>query len=495
MKSAQSKNGMVVAAHPLAAEAGREILAEGGNAIDAAIAVSLTLGVVEPHMSGLGGGSMGMYSPKGGEAVFLDARSKTPALFTPEYIYPKGAMLPWTPKTGPMSAGVPGTGRMLQLMLGLWGSGRFGLHRLAQRAIEHAETGFPVSDVFIYCCSLSEGTLRHFPESCKTFFKDGRRFQPGDRLVQRDLAATLRAVADHGFEILYTGRIGAAIVEAMHPIWTRDDLAHFDAKTREPLRQGEIATAPPPSRGGAGLLRALESLAHGPKDPAERLAFMIREFERLFRALSPVIGDPDVMPVDLSRVASGEPPKPGGGTSHFTIVDREGNVLTFSQTIGHFFGSGMTVPGTGILLNNELADMEKKPGHPNSFGPNRRAVANMTPTIVTRGGKPWLALGSPGTVRIFPAMTCVLSNILYEGMGLEDAVNAGRCHWEEGRGFLEGNIPEAVRAKVRKIYGGPIDDRRAHDLFFGGMHAAEIASDGTILGVADPRRDGVALGL
>lgn len=502
MKVSRSRTGMVVAAHPLAAEAGREILADGGNAVEAAVAVSLTLNVVEPQASGLGGGAMMMIAPHGDPAatVFLDGRGRTSSLHTEDYVYPKRVMLPWVPKTGPMSATVPGLGRLLGLALQKFG-GKMPLARLLKRAMQAAADGFPVSEVFVYCSSLFEGTIRQFPECAKIFYNNGRRYEPGERLVQKDLARTLRLISDRGFESLYTGEVAIYMNQAVNstgPVWGKDDLAKYEVKVREPL-WGEvaghrIATAPPPSRGGAGLLRALESLSSAPADPAERIAYLLREIERIFKALDPVIGDPDVMTVDLARVASGEAPKPGGGTSHFTIVDREGTVLTMSQTIGHFFGSGVVVPGYGILLNDDISDMERKPGHPNSIGPSKRAVANMAPTIVFRG-RPRIALGTPGTVRIFPALSCVLSNMLHLGMDLEAAVAAGRVHWEDGRAFLEGDIPAEVRARVRELHAGPLDERRARDLFFGGVHAIEVTQDGTVVGVADPRRDGVALGL
>ncbi len=501
MKVARSRSGMVVAAHPLAAEAGREILAESGNAVEAAVAVALTLGVVEPQASGLGGGAMMMIAPQGDPkaTVFLDGRGRTSSLHAEDYVYPKRVMLPWVPKTGPMSATIPGLGRLLGTALQRYG-GKTPLPRLVRRAMQAAADGFPVGEVLIYCSSLFEGTIRHYPEAAKIFYNTGRRFEPGERLVQKDLARTLRLIAERGFEVLYTGEVGIYMTQAVNatgPVWGKEDLAKYEVKIREPL-WGEvaghrIATAPPPSRGGAGILRALESLNSAPSDPAERIAFFLREIERIFRALDPIIGDPDVMTVDLARVASGEPHAPGAGTSHFTIVDREGTVVTMSQTIGHFFGSGLVVPGYGILLNDDISDMERKPGHPNSVGPSKRPVANMSPTIVFKG-RPRIALGTPGTVRIFPAMTCVLSNMLHLGMDLESAVAGGRVHWEDGRAFLEGDIPAEVRSRVRVLYGGALDERRARDLFFGGVHAVEITEDGTIVGVADPRRDGVALG-
>jgi len=502
MKVARSRSGMVVAAHPLSAEAGLEILAEGGNAVEAAVAVSLTLGVVEPQASGLGGGGMMMIAPYGDptKTRLLDGRGRTSSLHTEDYIYPKRVMLPWVPKTGPMSATIPGLGRLLGTALAKFG-GKLPLARLARRAIGAAADGFPVGEVLIYCSSLFEGTIRSHPEAARIFYNGGRRFQPGERLAQPELAKTLRLIVERGFEVLYTGEVGiamAAAVNATGPVWGKEDLARYELRVREPL-WGEIAgyriaTTPPPSRAGVAILRALAALADGPKEAPDRIVFMLRTFERLFKALDPIVGDPDVMEVDLSRIETGEAPKPGGGTSHFTVVDREGTVVTMSQTIGHFFGSGVVVPGYGILLNDDISDMERKPGHPNSVGPSKRAVTNMAPTILFQG-RPRIALGTPGTVRIFPALTCVLQNMLYGAMDLERAVSAGRVHWEEGRGFLEGDIPPEIRSRVRELYGGPLDERRPRDLFFGGVHAVEITTDGTIVGVADPRRDGVALGL
>ena len=497
MKVSRSKKGMVVAAHPLAAEAGREVLAEGGNAVEAAVAVSLALGVVEPQASGLGGGGFMMIAPGGaiGRTEVIDGRGKVSSLATEEHVYPKRVMLPWVPKTGPMSATVPGLGRMLDVALKKYGR-KMPLQRLARKAVALASDGFEVGEVFIYCSSLFEGTVRATPDCAKIYYNNGVRFKPGERLAQKDLARSLRIVADRGFEACYGGEVGLALTRAVNqtgPVWGRDDLAKYEAKVRQALwteaAGHRIATTPPPSRGGAGIALALR---RWDPDPV-KFAPTIR---KIFRELDPVIGDPDLLPVDLSKLAEGpQGPTPGGGTSHFVVVDGEGSVVTMSQTIGHFFGAGVVASGYGILLNDDISDMERKPGHPNSIGPNRRPVANMAPTIVFKNGRPRLALGTPGSVRIYPAMAQVIGNVLYKNMGLEEAVAAGRIHWEDNRYFFEGDIDPAVRERAKKELDQPVDERRKQDLFFGGVHAVEIQDDGTIVGVADPRREGVALPL
>ena len=487
----------MVAAHRLAAEAGLQLLSEGANAVEAAVAVSFALGVVEPFASSLGGGGYLVISPNGSaeQTEVLDGRGKISSLAATDYIYPKGVMLPWTPKTGPMSAAVPGLGRLLELALKKYG-GKTPLAKLARPAVELAADGFEVGDVFVYCSALFEGTVRSTPECARIFFNNGRRFKTGERLVQKDLARTLELVADRGFDACYTGEVGLGMlrsVNATGAIWGEGDLADYKVRVREPLRAEiaghSIATNPPPSRGGAGIVQAL---LRYDTDPV-RLAPTIRA---IFKELDPLIGDPDFMEVDLSKLVEGpNAPPPGGGTTHFVVVDREGTIVTMSQTIGHFFGSGVVAEGYGVLLNDDIADMERKPGHPNSIAPNKRSVSNMAPTIVFREGKPRLALGTPGSVRIFPALSQVIGNVLFQGMNLEQAVAAGRIHWEENRFFFEGDIDPAVRARAKQELDQPVDERRSQDLFFGGVHGVEILRDGAIVGVADPRREGVALAL
>jgi gamma-glutamyltranspeptidase/glutathione hydrolase len=210
MKVARSDKGMVVAAHPLAADAGREVLAEGGNAVEAAVAVSLALGVVEPMASGLGGGGFMMISPSGaiGRTEVLDARGKLSSLFAEDYIYPKKVMLPWVPKIGPMSAAVPGLGRMLGLALQKYGR-KMPLQRLAKRAINLAADGFEVGEVFVYCSSLFESTVRSTPECAEDLLQQRRAHEGGRAAGPEGAGPTLRLVAERGFEVCYTGEVGS----------------------------------------------------------------------------------------------------------------------------------------------------------------------------------------------------------------------------------------------------------------------------------------------
>ena len=501
-KTARSGAGMVVAAHPVGAEAGRDALAAGGNAIDAAVAISLAMGVVEPFASGLGGGGH-LLVHRAGRTECLDFRGVTPSLATPEHFYPKGATLPWVPKIGPSSATIPGLGRALGLAMKRFGA-KLPLPRLAERAIAAAEGGFEVSETYAYVSGLFEGTVRCFPDAARIYFKEGRRYRPGERLVQPELAKALRRVADKGFEDVYTGEIGRAMkaaINATGPAWGENDLERYEVKVREPLRArvgaATIETMPPPSRGGAGITLALGRME---KKPAahlskEAILFLGETIRSLFHELEPVVGDPDVIQVDLSKLGPGRVPTGGSpSTTHFTIVDREGTIVTMSQTIGHFFGSGVVVPGWGILLNDDISDMERRPGLPNSVRPTMRPVSNMAPTIVHRDGRPWFALGTPGSLRIFPCMAQVIANVVLHGMTLERAVAAGRVHWEDETLWLEGDIDPAVRAQVREAWKGKVVERRAQDLFFGGVHA--VGREGSEwVGVADPRRDGVALGM
>jgi gamma-glutamyltranspeptidase/glutathione hydrolase len=384
---------------------------------------------------------------------------------------------------------------MLDAALKKWGAG-VSLAKLARRAIELAGGGFEVGNVFAYCSALFEGTVRSSPECAKIYLSKGARYRSGERLVQKDLARALGIVADRGFEALYSGEIGRTMMATMNAtgrVWGAEDLANYTVIERKPLwaevAGHKVATNPPPSRGGAGIIQAL---LRYDKD-RERLAPTIRS---IFRELHPLIGDPERMDVDLTKLVERlDAPEAGGGTTHFVVVDAEGTIVTMSQTIGHFFGSGVVVDGYGILMNDDVSDMERKPGHPNSIGPNKRSVSNMAPTIVFKGDRPRLAVGTPGSLRIFPAMAQVIGNVLFDKMDLEAAVREGRIHWEDNRYFFEGDIDEKVRERARQELDQPVDERRKQDLFFGGVHGVEVLGDGTIVGVADPRREGVAEGV
>lgn len=500
---------MVVAAHPIAAAAGADVLREGGNAVDASVAVALCLGVVEPYASGLGGGGFMMICPRGdlSKTEILDSRGRVPSLLTKERVYSRGKPIPWPPYSGPMSAAVPGLGRALALALQRFGS--LPLSRLVEPAIRASEEGFEVSETYRHCSQMFEGTMRVDEECCRIFMKDGMVMRPGDRLVQPDMARTLRTIARDGFETLYTGEIARAILATVNrtgPLWGDRDLETYPVRQREPLRarigEFELLVTGPPSRGGAGVVQIAQTFPRGadrpPHNSARAIAFYDRALPAVFRALEDRIGDPDEMPAaagmltapELLQTAAGGSP----GTTHYTIVDREGTIVTASQTIGHFFGSGVVVRGWGIVLNDDITDMAPRPDHPNSISANRRSVANMNPMIVARAGRPWVAMGTPGSRRITAALSQVTVNLIAYGQELASAVAQPRLHWEAGTLYLEGGFAEAEIEAARRIVSSRIVRRGPLDLYFGGIHAAAIEGR-TVIGVADPRRDGVALAI
>lgn len=498
---AVSKGGMVVAAHPLAVEAGVGVLRDGGNAVDAAIATSLCLGVVEPFASGLGGGGFMLICPPGGveRCVILDSRGKTPRRLTRERIYPGGRAIPWTPKVGVMSAAVPGLGRALDRALREYGS--LPLSRLAAPAIEAAERGFEVDETFRHCSRLFEGAMRVDEDLCRIFMKKGRILEPGERLVQPELGATLRRIAEAGFEDLYAGEIARSILSTVNrtgELWGEDDLREADVRVREPLRTRvdgwELLCTPPPSRGGAGVIRIVHRWfrAGKPAEDAEWIEFHAAVLPETFRALDGIVGDPEVAPIGPGGLAGGTIEAGSGSTTHLTIVDGRGMIVSCSQTIGHFFGAGIVVRGRGIVLNNDLADMSNRPDHINSIDGGKRSVANMNPMVIARDGRPRFALGTPGSLRITGTLSQVTLRLIGLGMPLEQAVRAPRVHGDGGPTHIEGGFAPGAVARAR--LSGPVIEHPPNDLFFGGVHAVALREDGVRIGVADPRRSGMACG-
>jgi gamma-glutamyltranspeptidase/glutathione hydrolase len=462
---------IVTAAHPIAARAGREILLQGGNAVDAAVAVSAALGVVEPFASGLGGGGFMMIAPRGDPAklAILDGRGVTSELAAEDRFYPKGLPAPMLPRTGPMAPSIPGLGRMLALALREHGSG-MPLDRILDPAIRAARDGFDAGPLYRYATAINEWALRANPEAARIFLR-------ADRVVQTDMARTLSIVARDGFEALYAGEIGAAVLRAINAtgsVWSARDLADYEVKRRVPLeartRGCDVYTTPPPSRGGRGILLSLEKIER-PDDPLH----LADVFQEVLTHIDGEVGDPD---------------RASPSTTHLTILDDAGTLVALTQTHTHFFGSGFVPPGTGLLLNDDLAEMSKTPGGPNSVRPRRRPISNMAPTMVFRDGRPILAMGSPGFYRIISAQTQMLLNLVHHRLSAADAVARPRVHGEDGKIFLEGHHAADVIEQVRRRATRPVVVRPRLDPFFGGIHAIHFGPDGPV-GIADPRRDGV----
>jgi len=441
---AQTPNRAAVAsANPLASEAGIEILEQGGNAFDAAIAVSAALGVVEPYGSGLGGGGFFLlHRASDGLQVFIDGRETGPGAAREDmYLDEDGDPIPGASRNGPLAAGIPGLPAALVHLADNYG--RLTLAESMEPAIRYAEEGFPAYATLVQRLSrqasgLSEGAR-------EVFAPGGDLPAEGDLFRQPQLAATMRALAREGHDGFYRGGVADMLVDGVQReggIWSAEDLLNYRVVEREPVigtyHDVTITTAPPPSAGGVALINMFNMLAGydlASVDRVTRTHLLTEIMRRAYRDRGPYLGDPDFIDIPVDRLthphyAAGQiaslridratpsdslpgiqPDGAGGGpqTSHFSVLDREGNMVAATQTINFGFGSGFVAPGTGVLLNNEMDDFSMKPGQPNgyqllsaeanSIQPGKRMLSSMTPTILrTEDGV--ALLGSPGGSQI-----------------------------------------------------------------------------------------------
>ena len=441
---AQAPNRAAVAsANPLASEAGIEVLEQGGNAFDAAIAVSAALGVVEPYGSGLGGGGFFLlHRASDGLEVFVDGRETAPgAAFEEMYLDEAGDPIPGASRNGPLAAGIPGLPAALVHLAENYG--RLPLADSLAPAIRYAEEGFPAYEELVRRLSRQASGLNE--EARAVFAPGGEVPAAGELLRQSDLAATMRTLAREGRDGFYRGAVAATLVDGVQGgggIWSAEDLLNYRVVEREPLtgkyHDADITTAPPPSAGGVALINMFNMLSGydlAGADRVTRIHLLTEIMRRAFRDRGPYLGDPDFIDVPLDRLthpyyAAGQraslridratpsdslpgiqPAGSFGGpqTSHFSVLDRDGNMVAATQTINFGFGSGFMAPGTGVLLNNEMDDFSMKPGQPNgyqllsaeanSIQPGKRMLSSMTPTILrTEDGV--ALLGSPGGSQI-----------------------------------------------------------------------------------------------
>lgn len=524
---------MVVAREPHAADAGLAVLKSGGNAVDAAVAVGFALAVTHPAAGNLGGGGFMLIRFTDGRTTFLDFRERAPERASREmYLAPDGkpsrdSIVGWR------APGVPGTVRGLELASRTYG--RKPWAELLAPAIAIARKGFPVSHGLAQ--SLRSKLLAQFPESRRIFQRDGRYYEPEERLVQPELAATLERIARHGASDFYEGETARRLAAAMAAnggLITLSDLKNYAAVERKPLTGRyhgyEIITAPPPSSGGVGILQMLGVLeGSGYEKPgagaAATIHFMAETMRRYYADRSEYLGDPDFVNVPVSglidkaylaklrssidreRATPSSQVRPGAPaghesseTTHYSVLDQEGNAVAVTYTLNGGYGSGVTVPGLGFLLNNEMDDFTSKPGAPNYYGliqgeanaiqPRKRPLSCMTPTIVLRGGRLYVILGSPGGPRIITTVLQVLVNILDFGMNLQDAVDWPRFHhqWLPDRLYVEPWFSPDTLALLESR-GFQLEKVRSI-----GEVAAIRCEGGWIEGAADSRVEGKAAG-
>ena len=531
-------SAMVVSAHPLASAVGANIMRAGGNAVDAAIAVQFALAVVYPAAGNIGGGGFMVIRQNNGLTNTLDFREKAPLAATRNmYLDAEENVINDLSTAGHLAAGVPGTVDGMFRAYQKYGSLPF--EKLIQPAIDLAANGFVLTAREASYLNEKQEDFRQYNTVPPDFLLKEAGWQEGDTIYMEDLAATLTRIRDHGRDGFYTGKTADLLVEEMqrgNGIITYEDLAQYEAKFREPI-VGEydsfkIISMPPPSSGGVALVQLLNSVEEYPIakmgfNTAPTMHLMVEAERRVYADRATHLGDADFYPVPVqkllrpeysvvrmenfspdratpsSMISAGNPaPVESMETTHFSIVDPQGNAVSVTTTLNGGYGSKVVVSGAGFFLNNEMDDFSIKPGFPNMFGlvggeanaiqPEKRMLSSMTPTIVEKDGKLLMVVGSPGGSTIITSVYQTILNVVKHDMGMQMAVNAPRFHhqWKPDTIFTEDYaLSKKVTKKLKKM-GHTVVERGA----IGRVDAILILPDGKLEGGADPRGDDAAVG-
>ncbi|MDC2826351.1 gamma-glutamyltransferase [Rodentibacter pneumotropicus] len=533
-----AKNGMVASEQAIATQVGVEILKQGGNAVDAAVAVGFALAVVLPNAGNIGGGGfMVLHNEKTGEDLALDFRETAPLKASRDmYLDANGQVEDGKSLFTHFAVGVPGTVAGMELALKKWGT--MPLHKVLEPAIKLAEEGFPISQTLANLLDTEKEVLGKWQSSRKIFFKNNRTLAAGELLIQKDLANSLKLIAKEGAKAFYEGEIAEKIVQEMkqhNGLISLEDMRNYKAIERRPIvgnyRGYKVVTMPPPSSGGIHLVQLFNMLENYPLDEfgansAKTIHYLAESMKLAYADRSEYLGDPDFVKIPVSGLTSknyaksliqnirenyarpateikpGKPqPYESDQTTHYSVMDNEGNAVAVTYTLNLNFGSGIVAEGTGILLNNEMDDFSAKPGVANAFGliggdanaieAKKRPLSSMTPTIVLKDNKPWLVTGSPGGARIITTVLQSISNTIDHNMNPAEAIVAPRVHhqWlpDELR-IEEGISPDTLALLTAK--GHKIKLKAP-------MGRVQIiqARDGGFYGYSDPRNpDGKTLG-
>lgn len=535
---ATGADGMVVSVSPEASEIGARVLRDGGNAIDAAIAVQFALNVAQPHTSGIGGGGfMLYYDNETNEVEVVNSRERAPAGATPDMFLEDGEPIPFDERhTHGNAVGVPGTASGLELASTCYGS--CPIEELIDPAIDLAANGVPVSGYLADQIVEQEWKLNDAAR--EVFVPDGEPLEEGESLVQPDLARTLELLRDQGIREVYEGEIADAIAGTVQDAggsMTVDDLARYEATLDEPVqgsyRGYDIYSMSPPSSGGLTVIQILNllerfELGENYDVRAGTKYHLLAEAMRLAYAdRGEYMGDPEFVDVpsegllDPSYVAQrselispdalNEDPQPGnpwayqrgeapsasrpteravGQTTHFTVADGEGNLVSYTTTIEQSFGSGLMVPGYGVMLNNELTDFDAEPGGANQVQPNKRPLSSMSPTIMADDGEPFLTVGSPGGPTIITSVVQAILHHVEYGLDLIDAIDEPSIYapespeitlWEEG-------IPEGAREEAADL-----GNEWGESIPIGNVNM--LRANAVYEGAADQVREGLSVGI
>lgn len=529
----------IASAHALATQAGLDVIAQGGNAFDAAIAVSSTLSVVEPISSGLGGGGFFLlHDGRTGRDVFIDARETAPAAATPDkYLLPNGEFNRDRAENGPWAAGIPGLPAAFVHLAEKYG--RVPLKTSLAPAIRVAREGFPVYARMARGYQARRDVMERYKGTRAVFLANGKPIQEGDIFRQPDLARTLERLAAQGFDGFYRGETAKLLlagVKAEGGQWTAQELAGYTVREREPLafkyNGWQVTTAPPPSSGGVALaqmLQILDAYELDKLDEAQRTHLIVEAMRRAFRDRTFYLGDPDFVDIPMKTLTSPyyaaglratinprkatpsdqlsgqQTPLEDEETTHFSIIDAEGNRVAATQTVNLLYGSGLVPPGTGVLLNNEMDDFALKPGTPNAFGvmgydanaprPGKRMLSSMTPTFMESPEKV-AVLGTPGGSRI---ITMVLLGVLgYDaGLGPQPVAALPRFHHQWMPDLIEMEtdaLSPATRQTLEamghhfKVPGDSAQGGRGSSHVWGNLQTVEWnKATNTLSGGSDPR--------
>ena len=527
---------VVAAVQPLAVDAGIEAYERGGNAVDAAVATALTLGVVDNHNSGLGGGCFVLIRRPDGSLVAIDGREKAPAAASRDMFVRDGKAQPELSTIGPLAVGVPGA--LAAYAMALEKCGERSLDDLLLPAAEIADRGFPIDRNYARKLAATAEKLQKFAGSRNVLLKpDGTAFREGEILRQPDLARTYQLIAKHGLDWFYRGEFADNVgkwMQANGGILTADDFADYRAVEREPLvttyREYRIVGFPPPSSGGvhvAQILNMLEQFSFAKEyeaNPTTALHLMVEAMKLAFADRAHWLGDADfakvprglidkgyckrlaarIRPDSLVDVPThGTPPSAtddlfGKHTTHIAAADSEGYWVAITATVNTAFGSKVIVPGTGIVLNNEMDDFSSQPGVPNAFGligaennaiaPGKRPLSSMSPTIVLDADdQPLLTVGAAGGPKIITQVVQTILRRLDLGQSLEEAVGAPRVHhqWRPDRVIAEEAVASSILEGLKHI------GHEIKTISSGGVtQAIAVGEQGELIGVHDPRVPG-----
>lgn len=521
----RAPHAMIASAHELASQAGIEILRKGGNAVDAAVAVGFALAIVHPEAGNIGGGGYMVIRMTDGRTKAIDYRETAPAAAKPGFY--RNAM---ESRVGYKASAVPGTVAGLALAHSLYGSKPW--REVLEPARRLAEKGFPASQRMELILRLQVPVMKQFPETARIFLRGNEPVRQGETVKQPDLAATIGRIQKRGWREFYEGdtaeRIAADMLANKGSI-TIEDLKSYKALALDPLqttyRGHAVVTAPPSSSGGVALLQMLNvletfPLALGGEGSGESRHLLIEAMRRAYRDRSEFAADPAFFPIPTARLISKEhaktlaatidraratssdslagPALASGNesdyTTHFSLVDSAGNFVSNTYTLNGFFGSQVIAKGTGVLLNDIMSGFSNRAGARNEIGPGKRPVSSMTPTIVLYpNGKPWVALGSPGSATIPNTVLQTIVNLIDYRMSLRDAIEFPRIHHQYRPDQIDMEPAGLIKDVAEKLgaLGHRVNPKTRSQ---GDVHAVAVAEDGWRLGWSDGRRGGRAAG-